>query len=445
MNAQAIRRATPRSGRRALTLSLFWIGTALVATVILGRSLIAEAPVAGPPAAVPKVPGEPVSVVAYAEQTDAAAVQDVGDGGGVPPVALPAAPVAPRPRLASRLPLWLRVTTETPLWSSASGGQEFTRLASGVTLRTLDQQGGRYRVHYPGDEEKRKPGEAWVNVDDVAEASWPRFVRTRAEIPLRAQPSEAAAVEVRVPARSYLEVLDVSGRDWAHVFLSARPDNGAPLDAWLDGEDAAAPPRDVKEFADHTLSRAGSTRMPDVWLPVPYRSQLDGSTYEIANCGPTVLWMTLQSLGTAPGVGQLRAETLRLQDIDECDDCGVFIEHLAAVGEQFGAEIVGLYDQAPDAFHRWTADEIRQQLRLGRVVVPQVMYRLLSGRDRSEYWGDHYVVVTGYVGDRFIYHDPVNTGGPGASRTIPTDRLMKAMEASDYPFAAYAVGSRASR
>jgi hypothetical protein len=318
---------------------------------------------------------------------------------------------------------------------------EFTKIPQTTTVRVLDRSGSRFRVFYSGDEEAKRPGEAWIDSADTAEAAWPKFVRTRFSTLLRTGPSEAAAVALAVPPRTYLEVLETSGRDWAHVYLPARHDNGEPLDAWIDGEDVYATPRDPSEYVEYSLTRElMHHQTPDVWLRIPYRTQLDGSSYEAANCGPTVLWMALQrKISSLPTPAALRAATLSWQDMDECDDCGVFIEHLAFVAEEHGIRTIGPFENEEGAFHRWTAEEIRSQLRQGNAVIPQVMFRYLSGREKSDYWGDHYVVITGYIGDRFIYHDPVDTRGPGSSRTISTERLMKAMEYSDFPYAAFAV------
>ncbi|MFN0073105.1 MAG: C39 family peptidase [Chloroflexota bacterium] len=381
----------------------------------------------------------PVTPVSIPEALGPATVARTTNQSSVsPPSAVPA-----RPRLSTGLPRWLRLTRESGLWSGPDDAIEFTRLPAASTVRVLDRQGSRYRVYYAGDEELKRPGEAWLNAADAGDVEWPRFVRTRPSAVLRTAPAETAPVALVAPARTYLEILETSGRDWAHVYLSARPDTGEPLDAWIDGEDVVATPRDPSEYLEYTLTRDLLRRQaPDAWLRVPYRTQLDGSAYEAANCGPTVLWMALQrQAGALPAPGLLRTQTLRYQEIERCDDCGVYIEHLAAVAEEYGSAPVGLFDGGPGAFHRWTADEVRAQLRQGRVVVPQVMFRFLSGRERSDYWGDHYIVVTGYVGDRFIYHDPIDTRGPGASRTISAERLMKAMENSDYPYAAFAVGS----
>jgi hypothetical protein len=327
------------------------------------------------------------------------------------------------------------------LWSGPEGGIEFSKLPPATTLRVLDRVGSRFRVYYSGDEDLKRAGEAWLDSSNAAEVSWPKFVRTRSSVVLRTSPSETAPTALVIPPRTYLEVLELSGRDWAHVFLAARPDTGDPLDAWIDGEDVLATPRDPSEYSEYSVTRdLVRIQSPDAWVQVPYRSQLDGAPYEAANCGPTVLWMVLQrQVPALPSPAVLRSEALRYQDIDRCDDCGMYIEHLAAVAEDHGAHPLGLFEKGQGGFHRWSADDIRAQLRDGHAVVPQVMYRFLSGRERSDYWGDHFVAITGYIGDRFIYHDPIDTRGPGSSRTISADRLMKAMENSDYPYAAFAV------
>jgi len=79
-------------------------------------------------------------------------------------------------------------------------------------------------------------------------------------------------------------------------------------------------------------------------------------------------------------------------------------------------------------------------------VIVQVVYRGLPGREDSGYDGDHYVVITGLMGDNFIYNDPI--GGPeakeapGWDRLITADQLQRAMRASDRPYAytAFALG-----
>jgi hypothetical protein len=73
-----------------------------------------------------------------------------------------------------------------------------------------------------------------------------------------------------------------------------------------------------------------------------------------------------------------------------------------------------------------------------------VFYRALPGRESSSYYGDHYIVVTGLVGDRFLYNDPIGGAvaheSPGYDRIMTTAQLQRAMRASDTPYAFTAFG-----
>lgn len=76
----------------------------------------------------------------------------------------------------------------------------------------------------------------------------------------------------------------------------------------------------------------------------------------------------------------------------------------------------------------------------GRPVVPQLRFRLMPGRGDSDYWEDHYVVITGLQGNDFVYSDPVDTDGPGYGRLMSAEGLANAWGASFCPFAAFAMG-----
>lgn len=96
----------------------------------------------------------------------------------------------------------------------------------------------------------------------------------------------------------------------------------------------------------------------------------------------------------------------------------------------------------PDTFHQWTLDEIRQQIRQERVVIPQVQFRQLPGRTKSPYGGDHYIVLVGLEGNSFIYNDPIDSDGRGYGRLITAAQLEAAMVNAHGEFskAAFAVG-----
>jgi hypothetical protein len=78
----------------------------------------------------------------------------------------------------------------------------------------------------------------------------------------------------------------------------------------------------------------------------------------------------------------------------------------------------------------------------GHPVVVQVRYRSLPGRGGVYYFGDHYILVTGVVGDGFLYNDPIDVDGLGWDRVISGATLNTAMNASDarYAHSAVAIG-----
>jgi hypothetical protein len=143
----------------------------------------------------------------------------------------------------------------------------------------------------------------------------------------------------------------------------------------------------------------------------------------------------------------LRGDVLVSGELDPDDDeAGTWIWALARVAERNGVRVHGLYEADGTTYHRWSIDEIRANVRAGRPVIAQVVYRGLPGREESSYYGDHYVIITGLIGDDFLYNDPI--GGPDADEPPGWDRRMtaaqlrRAMRASDAPYAftAFALG-----
>ncbi len=172
----------------------------------------------------------------------------------------------------------------------------------------------------------------------------------------------------------------------------------------------------------------------------PYRSQLDGAPYAEANCGPTAVGMALEAFGVGVSSRQLRAGALDAQHMFG-NGVGTLITALAQVVDQNGLAIFGLRE-ANGALHRWTLDDIRGQVHQGHPVIVQVRYRSLPGRGGAYYFGDHYILVTGVVGDGFLYNDPIDIDGIGWDRVISGATLRTAMNASDarYAYSAVAVG-----
>jgi LysM repeat protein len=172
----------------------------------------------------------------------------------------------------------------------------------------------------------------------------------------------------------------------------------------------------------------------------PYRSQLDGSPYAEANCGPTALGMALDAFGVTVTPRQLRAEALDAQHMYG-NGVGTLITALAQVADAHGLSAVDLRND-DGSIHRWSLDDIRAHVRQGQPVIVQVRYRSLPGRGGAYYFGDHYVLVTGVVGDGFLYNDPIDVDGLGWDRAISGATLRMAMNASDqrYAYSAVAIG-----
>jgi hypothetical protein len=125
---------------------------------------------------------------------------------------------------------------------------------------------------------------------------------------------------------------------------------------------------------------------------------------------------------------------------------GTALQHLATVGGDFGLQPIGLYD-AGEAFHHWSVAEVREEVEAGRPVIPLVKYRLLPGHEASTIPYDHYVVIYGLDGDRFLYHDPAYaTAEEGAAHWITTSQLDAAMRVALEPrqAVAFAPGLHAS-
>jgi hypothetical protein len=209
------------------------------------------------------------------------------------------------------------------------------------------------------------------------------------------------------------------------------------MSGWVDAPDLApgAPP------SPRELPRSypDNTRMDIPQVFAPYRSQLDGSAYAAANCGPTTLSMALATFGIEASPAALRPRVLNAQGIWG-NSVGSLITALADVAGSFGLQPVGLRDDA-GALRRWSLDDLRTQLNRKRPVVVQVSYRALPGRENTAFYGDHFILLTGLLDDGFLYNDSINYDGLGWDRVISGTRLFGAMNATDqgYAYTAFAL------
>jgi uncharacterized protein YvpB len=179
-------------------------------------------------------------------------------------------------------------------------------------------------------------------------------------------------------------------------------------------------------------------------LPLPYRSQLDGSAYAGANCGPTSLSMVLAYYGIDASPWELRVKSMKAQHswVDDeggySDGYGVFVYNLASVGEAYGLRAAGLWrteTRHVDVLREWQAGDLRQQISAGRPVIVQVLYRALPSATQMGYLEDHYIVVHGLQEDGFVYSDPLD--GPG--QVISERGLSRAMALASNPRVGFAL------
>lgn len=334
---------------------------------------------------------------------------------------------------------WVETDRATALRSGFDASAAvFTQLPAWSRLRMLASRPDWLEVYYGGDSAARQPGPGWVQASDVGAVGPPSvWLQSNATIPLYAHPGDSAATQT-LPAGSLLQVQQqdpVQGRR-IHVASPGNGETTLSAEGWIDTAAVREipPPAATRVPLGFPLDLSAAVR-----LNVPYRGQLDGSSYAEANCGPTALGMVLQGFGVNLPPAQIRGDVLTAQGDDPGDDgAGSFVWALAAAAQKHGASVIGLYMQGGN-LHRWTTADVRQQVDAGHPVILQVRYRDLPGRSASPYLGDHYIVITGVVGNEFLYNDPIGGAAareaPGWDRVVSEQQLARAMNASDQRFA----------
>jgi hypothetical protein len=346
---------------------------------------------------------------------------------------------------SDRTAQWVRNDTETPLRSGPKpDASVFTTLPQWTLLKQIGTQPDWMMVQYSGDGDTRQAGPGWVKASDVGAVDPPSVWLTTARAgTLWSAPDTSGQYEASLPTSTLMEVIGANFIQGTrvHVRLPGDGRSVTPSEGWIDGDaigrTASPALRDLPRAYPDDLHA-------DVRINVPYRTQLDGSDFAGANCGPTVLGMALESFGLNEAPPDLRGQVLSSENFSADDtDAGSYIWALADVARGYGVNPQGLYD-SDGAFHHWTLDEIRASVRRGQPVIVQVVYRGLPGREDSGYYGDHYVIITGLLGDRFLYNDPIGgrvaNESPGYDRLMTSAELDRAMHASDTEYAFSAFG-----
>lgn len=180
----------------------------------------------------------------------------------------------------------------------------------------------------------------------------------------------------------------------------------------------------------------------DVVLPVPFRSQLDGTVWAESNCGPTTISMVLQAFGQKVPTQLLRDRANQLLGVAN-PNTGTRIQDLAQVVRERGLSVNGPY-ATNGRLRQWTLDDVRAELQAGRPVVVQTYYPLLPNHMNNPVDTDHYVVIVGSSGDGFIFNDSAANSAGGYHQTMTSQQFLRAWGASQAPFAGFSVGPGSS-
>ncbi len=331
---------------------------------------------------------------------------------------------------------WVVTQEDAALWSGPDErAVQFTIVPASSYLRVLERAGGRLLVRYDGDGHSIHAGTAWVDSAAVRPAPRPSsWVIVQRATGFWSGPDSGAHLFAVLPEGSRLEVMsgELDGQIMARF-----PGDGStrwPGVGWVRLTDVRpiAPPLPTQVPWGYPANT-----MPEiVRLQVPYRSQLDGSIYAGANCGPASAGMILEYFGLKVETQELRTLANRIQGVYH-PNTGVAIEVLESILELYG--LTGLDLKQGKALRRWSLDLVRDHLRAGHPVVPQLRYNLLPNREDYRDPDDHYVVLTGYYGDQFFYNDPIDKDGVGYDRVLSAEALLRAWANSSEPMAAFAV------
>ena len=170
-------------------------------------------------------------------------------------------------------------------------------------------------------------------------------------------------------------------------------------------------------------------------LAVPFRTQIDGTAFSLVNCGPASLSMVLAAFGVDVDPPSLRDYLNNL--IGNFDtEMGTSLYVLGLIAREAGLSTFG----TSSGFQNWTIEDIREQVRAGHPVITLTKYRFLPGRFGSTTDFDHYIVITGLVGEDFVYNDGAYSTEFGYNLIITPAQLQGAWAATSMPRHAMAVG-----
>jgi len=170
-------------------------------------------------------------------------------------------------------------------------------------------------------------------------------------------------------------------------------------------------------------------------LGVPFRTQIDGTSFSLVNCGPASLAMVLIAFGLDVDPPSVR-DYLNYLVGNYDTETGTSLYVLARIAREAGLSTFG----TSSGLQGWTIDAVREQVRAGHPVITLTKYRFLPGHFGSVTDFDHYIVITGLAGDDFVYNDAAYSTEYGYNLLISPAQLQRAWAASSVPRHAVAVG-----
>jgi hypothetical protein len=207
---------------------------------------------------------------------------------------------------------------------------------------------------------------------------------------------------------------------------------------------AAGPPRRlITSFeALRATTSGGTAAQLKSWatdtslvLGVPFKTQIDGTSYSLVNCGPASLAMVLIAFGMDVDPPSVRDYlNYKIGNFDTEQGTSLYV--LSQIAREAGLNTFG----SSAGLQGWTVNQVREQVRAGHPVITLTKYRRLPGHFGSTTDFDHYIVITGLAGDDFVYNDAAYSTEYGYNLLITPAQLERAWADSSVPRHAVAIG-----
>jgi hypothetical protein len=170
-------------------------------------------------------------------------------------------------------------------------------------------------------------------------------------------------------------------------------------------------------------------------LGVPFKTQIDGTSFSLVNCGPASLAMVLIAFGMDVDPPSVRDYlNYKIGNFDTEQGTSLYV--LAQIAREAGLSTFG----TSAGLQGWTVNQVREQVRAGHPVITLTKYRRLPGHFGSTTDFDHYIVITGLAGDDFVYNDAAYSTEYGYNLLITPAQLERAWADSSVPRHAVAIG-----